>query len=211
VFDGAKIIELGGASSRLLVDFAKNNNAQVTAVDYSDTGVAQTKELFQREGLNGEVLHEDIFKWAAGGVDRSFDVVTHWGLLEHFADPEPIMKISANLVRPGGKVVFTMPNLGAKGVSLWRRYSPENLKAHVYHDDQAIAASARAAGLVLEKKFHCGAPMVRMAPLEKRSIGAFIVNIVHTGLTLAGAVFPSLYTRGIADVSNTRGFVLRKP
>lgn len=208
-FAGARVVELGGASSRFLVDLALHAGADVTAVDYSEVGVAQTRELFRRAGVAGTALLADIFAWDGDG--RPFDVVTHWGLLEHFDDPARVLAASARLVRPGGTVVFTMPNLAAVGARLWARTAPENFAKHVFHDDRAVARACTAAGLTLERTFHSGPPLVRMAPPERRSALAVATNAAHVLLCAAGTAVPSLYGRGHPRVANTRGFVARRP
>jgi hypothetical protein len=45
LFEGARVCELGGASSKFLVDLALYRGAVVTAVDYSPIGIEQTKAL----------------------------------------------------------------------------------------------------------------------------------------------------------------------
>lgn len=207
-FQNAKLVELGGGGSRYLVDLAKEERAIVTAVDYSEIGIVQTKALFARYGVRGDVIFADMFDWHER--DGSFDVATHWGLLEHFDDPVPVLAASARLVRSGGLVVFTMPNLAAVGAGLWRRLAPENFAAHVYHSDESLQRAMAEVGLRLERAFHCGPPLVRMAPAERRGLTSQAVNIVHGVLLLGNALAPWLYLDGWSKVSNTRGFIARK-
>jgi 2-polyprenyl-3-methyl-5-hydroxy-6-metoxy-1,4-benzoquinol methylase len=210
-FKNARVVELGGASSRYLVDFAQNQQAHVTAVDYSEVGIRQTQALFAKEGVNGDVILADMFAWKDEDIETTFDVVTHWGLLEHFSDPFPTLDISARLVRSGGLVIFTMPNMAAFGTRFWKRYSPANYGAHIYHSDEAVKKACKAAGLLLVRTFHAGVPLVRMAPAERYPVGAFFINIAHTALLTIGAILPGFYLRGTSYLSNTRGFVARKP
>lgn len=207
-FSGARVVELGGAASRFLLDLALWERARVTAVDYSEVGIAQTRALFREHDVAGEAVQADMFTWHDG--DGAFDVVTHWGLLEHFEDPVPTLAASARLARPGGLVVFTMPNLAARGAVLWRRFAPANYAKHVYHTDAAVRAACAEVGLTVEREFHCGPPLVRMAPPERNGVAAQLVNLMHASLCGLGMLVPTLYTRGTPGLASQRGFVARR-
>lgn len=208
VFKGASVIELGGACSRCLIDLAKFEGAKVSAVDYSPIGIEQTFKMFKEHEVMGEVLEADLFEWPDKNI--RYDVVTHWGLLEHFEDPTPILSLSASLLNAGGYLVFTMPNLDAAGAWLWKRFSPQNHAAHVLHSDKVILDGCERAGLQLVRFFHSGAPLLRMAPAEKLRVLSMPISIVHAGFLLLGRVFPSIYVSGNPYISDTRGFVFIK-
>ena len=204
----AKLVEFGGAASRFLLDFALHVQAKVTAVDYSPVGIAATQEMFNHHGVVGDAIQADMFDWDI--EPGSFDVATHWGLLEHFDDPAPVLRASARAVRKGGLVVFSMPNMGAAGARLWARYAPDNYSKHIYHSEAVIAQVCESEGLRLETVFHFGAPLLRMATPERSSAGALIANVLHAGVSVVGTLAPGLYVRGHPMISNTRGFVLRR-
>lgn len=206
-FSGRSVVELGGASSRFLVDLA-GQGARVTAIDYSPVGIEQTREMFARHGIDGAVIEADMFE----ASDRlgKYDLVTHWGLVEHFEDPTPVLKVSADLVDEGGLLVFTMPNMEAAGAALWKFFAPANFGAHILHDDQAIIEAARKAGLEPVRFFHSGPPLVRMAPAERLRFLALGLDALHAaGLALA-KLFPGLFIFGSRSLSDTRGFVFRR-
>jgi 2-polyprenyl-3-methyl-5-hydroxy-6-metoxy-1,4-benzoquinol methylase len=204
----AKLIEIGGAASMYLVDFA-GRGAIVTALDYSEVGIARTNALFRASNIEGRVLKADMYDWH--DEDNSFDLVTHWGLLEHFEDVSPVLEVCQRLLKPGGHIVFSMPNLLARGAGLWKYFAPENYSFHVKHSDESIEAAAKKLGLHFEKKFHFGIPLVRMAPPEKSNLAAYAVNAVHVAFCAVATVFPSLFVTGLPRVSMNRGFIIRKP
>lgn len=208
VFSHARVCELGGASSKFLIDLALYKSARVTAIDYSPTGIEQTKALFTLWGVKGDVVLADMFNW--DGPKDQFDVVTHWGLLEHFEDPIPVLVASANLIKPGGTLVFSMPNMAAKGAALWHRLAPSNFAAHVYHTDGAIAEACKAAGLTLEKIYYSGPPLLRMSPAEKSGLLPLVVDVAHFCALAAAAIFPSMFLNGHPKISNTRNFLVTK-
>jgi 2-polyprenyl-3-methyl-5-hydroxy-6-metoxy-1,4-benzoquinol methylase len=49
----------------------------------------------------------------AGFPDASFDVVTLWHVLEHLPDPRDALRAIYRLLRPGGRVIVELPNLGS--------------------------------------------------------------------------------------------------
>ena len=207
-FRDARVVELGGASSRFLVALARHAGSHVTAVDYSPVGVSQTEQLFAAEQIEGRALLGDIFSWDGNG--ERFDVVLHFGLLEHFDNPTDVLAASAQVLRPGGLLVFTMPNLDAIGAKIWAYTAPDNFSKHVYHSDRTIESTCTESGLQLVKIFHAGPPLVRMAPPERGGLASTAANAVHAVLCMLGTAAPWLYTGGHARLSNTRGFVARK-
>src|SRR5207249_2403070 len=106
------VVELGGAGSYFLLALAKWERARATAVDYSPPGSALTREIFAANHEAVRTICEDIFEWQPA---EKFDAVLHFGLIEHFADPEPLLRKSAELLKDGGQLVFTMPNMQAWG------------------------------------------------------------------------------------------------
>jgi 2-polyprenyl-3-methyl-5-hydroxy-6-metoxy-1,4-benzoquinol methylase len=209
LFEGARVCELGGASSKFLVDLALYRGAVVTAVDYSPIGIEQTKALFAAHAIDGEVIFADMFNWT--GEKEQFDVVTHWGLLEHFDNPLPTLAASANLIKPGGALVFAMPNMAAVGSGFWRRLAPTNFAAHIYHTDESIKEACANAGLNLERTFYSGPPLLRLSPPERLGVLSRLVDAMHLLSLFVGKAFPSLFLRGHARISNTRNFLATKP
>lgn len=207
VVDGRRVIELGGAASAFLVDFALHMNAEVTAVDYSPVGIAETEQMFVRHGVDGRAVLGDIFDLGNIGT---FDVVTHWGLVEHFDDPLPVLKASADLLEPSGYLIFSMPNMAAMGAKLWQRHAPENFDAHIFHSTTALKEAGLEVGLHMENAFYFGEPLVRMAPSEKHTITSFFSNALHAGFLALGVAAPWLYTAGHSAISANRGFLMRK-
>lgn len=203
-FKNARVVELGGAASRFLVDLAINAGANVTAVDYSDTGVRQTERLFRERGVNGAAIAADMFTWQS---PDPFDFVLHWGLLEHFDEPQAVLRVTADLLKRGGKAVFSMPNLEARGARLWQRNSPDNFSKHILHTDEAIRSACDAVGLRLDRAFHFGLPLVRMAPPEAAGLVSRAADVVHAACCAANTIAPQLFVSGHRAISNTRGFV----
>lgn len=208
IFVDAKVIELGGASSRFAIDLAKFTTSKLTIVDNSEVGIEMSKRMFSDEDAEIETVFADIFSLAS--MDGMFDVVTHWGLMEHFNDPKLIFDVSARLLRPGGHLIYSMPNMAAMGARLWKRHAPENFEAHIFHSNDSLQRAATASGFGIHVPFHFGVPLVRMAPAERSSVTAVAANVAHAALLAVGLVAPVLYASVSPRLASNRGFVIQK-
>ena len=69
-----RLLEIGCAQSRWLPYFAQEWGYQVAGLDYSELGCRQSRALLAREGLSGEIFHQDMFCPESRQV-AGFDVV----------------------------------------------------------------------------------------------------------------------------------------
>lgn len=209
IWRDAKVCELGGGASEFLVDLALHKGARVCAIDYSPKAIEITRERYRQLEISADVIEADIFKLHA--YSGQYDAVIHWGLLEHFSDPAPVLQVSRDLLRPGGHLIFSMPNMAAVGAQFWKRHAPENYAAHIYHSDATVHAAALAVGLQPQRNFWFGPPLFRMAPAEIRSVTSIAADAAHAGALLLGTVFPGLYANGRSSFSANRGFYMTRP
>ncbi len=208
LFANARLVELGGACSRFAIDLAKYAQCDVTIVDNSEVGIEISKQLFSRENVEINTIFGDIFDLEE--LDGTFDIVTHWGLMEHFEDPGLIFDISARLLKPGGHLIYSMPNMAAAGARLWKLHAPGNFSAHIFHTDEALDRAAIASGFETQKIFHFGVPLVRMAPAEQNRLSARVADGVHASLLAAQLLSPAIWTSGHPKIASTRAFILKK-
>jgi len=197
---GKKVVELGGAGSYFLLAFAKWQGADATAVDYSQSGIALTNSIFDANRQPVKTVCQDIFSWHP--IEK-YDAVLHFGLIEHFEDPTPLLRKCADLLNPDGRLVFAVPNMEALGARLWRRYSPRNWSTHVFHSDDRIRMSCEAVDLRLDRVFFFGWPLLQIAPWESRAAGLVLVSGLQRLTNLASP----LYSAGTRSLSCYRGFV----
>jgi len=83
-----RFLEIGCAQSRWLTYFAREWGYQVSGLDYSKLGCLQSRALLDREGLAGEIFHQDMFCPQPCQV-AGFDLVFSNGVAEHFEDTGP--------------------------------------------------------------------------------------------------------------------------
>ena len=202
--NSSRIIEFGGANSLFLLALTKWENADVSAVDYSETGVEKLRSLFEANNCSINAVCADMFAWNPG--ENGYDLVLHWGLLEHFTDPVPVLRVCQSALAPAGKVVFSMPNMEAWGSTLWRRWSPENWALHIYHSDNVVENACASAGLQLIKKFYWGRPMLQRTLWERTGFLPKTVSIIQRSINLVNKIVP-IYQYGSRWMSMERGFV----
>jgi SAM-dependent methyltransferase len=125
---GDSVLEIGHAPGKHLAYVAKTLRAKVSGLDYSTGGVDFSQRLFETLGIDGDLRCEDVFDTTF--ADGSFDLVYSRGVIEHFDDPRPIVRIHAKLLKPGGVALMTVPNYGGIYGHLQKRFDPDNLALH---------------------------------------------------------------------------------
>ena len=141
-----RLLELGCARSAWLPYFAREFGASVAGLDYSPLGVRQAEQRLQAAGVTGEVRCADLFTppedWR-----NAFDVVTWFGVAEHFDDATNAVRAAAAFLKPGGLLLTEIPNLSGVNGWLQRICNKAIYEIHVPHDRDGLVAHHRAAGL----------------------------------------------------------------
>jgi len=203
---GRTVIELGGGgNNRRLLGLAKWAGATVSAVDFSHEALATLRRLFLTADTEVTVFDGDFFELDFGG--RQYDLVTHWGTLEHFADPQALLDLSRRLTQPEGAVLFGMPNMLGIGSYAWRRWSPAGWSKHILHTDEVIAAACERAGLELVRCFYYGRPFLAKDRCESRSPVALLLAGAQKTALAAGMVMPSLNRLSSSTFASERIFL----
>ena len=179
---GQSVIELGGALSFRLLALAKRRSMRATAVDYAAAALAASAKWFMDNDCELEAIQGDFYDLPS---DRGFDLVTHWGVLEHEIDPTTLIRLCARLMNPGGILVFSMPNMKGPGAWLWTRWSPIGWTKHIYHSDESIRSAANKAGLDCESFGH-GAPFLYISPCETSGVLPRVALLMQKGLDRLG-------------------------
>ena len=125
---GARVLEVGCAPGKMLAWLASTRGAYVSGLDYSERGIAWSRQLFDSLGLRADLRCEDVF--ATSFPEGSFDVVYSVGVIEHFEDPRRIVRVHAALLRPGGTAIITVPNYQGIYGRIQRWFDAESLEWH---------------------------------------------------------------------------------
>jgi SAM-dependent methyltransferase len=79
----------------------------------------------------------------AGLPESSFDVITAWNVLEHMHDPLSNLREMSRLLRPGGLLVFSIPNMDSLEAGLFGHYwLGWELPRHLYFFSRPVMEEA---------------------------------------------------------------------
>ncbi|MBM4031739.1 MAG: class I SAM-dependent methyltransferase [Planctomycetes bacterium] len=139
-----KLLEVGCAASATLPVYARDFGYEVYGVDYDAHGAELTRRNLECLGCRGVVECDDFFSYARRH-EGEFDVVSSFGLVEHFTGDTAFPPL-ASLLRPGGVLVTYVPNL--RGIHrLALALNPGLREKHVIYDLPALLRALEGAGL----------------------------------------------------------------
>lgn len=145
---GRRLIEVGAGGSTILPYLGREFGFQLVGLDYSKAGCALAARNLEREGVPGEVVCADLFDPPANERERS-DVVVSFGVVEHFTDPADCVRACAHLLKPGGLMITTVPNMAGLVGRLQRLLDPAVYEKHVPLSAERLAAAHERAGMVV--------------------------------------------------------------
>jgi 2-polyprenyl-3-methyl-5-hydroxy-6-metoxy-1,4-benzoquinol methylase len=201
---GKKVLEIGGGGENYrLLALVKWRGFDATVVDYSPVAIEIVKNLFIKNSQDAEFINADFDNYHVG---TKFDLVVHWGVLEHFTDPTPLITKCTSLLNNGGHLLFTMPNMEAIGAKAWRKWAPKNWSKHYHHSDQAVVAAMSQAGLSQVESGHFGMPMVVGSVWETRNAYTSALTGLQRAVSMMTRLFPVLARAGHRRISSERVF-----
>ncbi len=121
------VLEIGGAPGLFISTLTKiNSELCPNVLDYTVKGVKETKYLFSKYNLRGEIHHKDVFKDDLSDIPK-YDVVYSLGVVEHYEDIEKSLNKHLECAKEGGIVILGLPVF--LGVNQWmvKHFAPGNL------------------------------------------------------------------------------------
>ncbi len=97
-----RLLDIGCATGDFL--YSASKYYQVEGLELSSWSAKFTRD-------RGIVVHEDLLSTLKG--EGMYDVITLWGVVEHFENPQTEIKNIARLLKPGGIVCFWTPNVSS--------------------------------------------------------------------------------------------------
>jgi len=101
-----KVLEVGAGSGRDSVNIGIAGG-DVYVLDYAKSSLKTIKEILNEEELYIKLIMGDALSLPF--EDSSFDIVFHQGLLEHFRNPEKILKENVRVLKEGGFLLVDVP------------------------------------------------------------------------------------------------------
>jgi cyclopropane fatty-acyl-phospholipid synthase-like methyltransferase len=128
---GQTFMEIGCGDSVHLPLVARRYGLSVAGLDFTGNGCRLAAERLHKEGFDGPMYERDLFG-ANDDLYGKFDFVASFGLVEHFDDPSKPLRAMRAFLKPGGRLLTTMPNVspGSLHVFLQRIVGPKTLAVH---------------------------------------------------------------------------------
>jgi SAM-dependent methyltransferase len=148
---GSRLLEIGCGQGFMLARL--EDRYETWGVDISDFAIEQARGFAPRSRLFAADFAAGLPEPFAG---VSFDLVVAKYVLEHLADPQRALRDIFALLRPGGTLLYAVPNTGSLGA----RLKGERWYAHPHTDPTHCSLLSRqqwlqlteAAGLVVERE-----------------------------------------------------------
>ena len=156
---GLKALEIGSAPGRISLELWRRLGLVPWGLEYTQAGVAAQKALYRRFGLDEALVMPGDLMDAAWRQQHAeaYDLVSSYGFIEHFSDPQDVVRNHLELLRRGGVLVVTVPNLNE---TTWygrlvRRFNPAVYAIHNTRvcTPEALESLATSLGVRI---LHCG-------------------------------------------------------
>ena len=148
------ILEIGCGNSVFLSYFHQEFGLDVSGLDYTELGCAQTKRIFDRDRIEGHIYLADAFAPPAELLNK-FDYVISLGVAEHFEDTAKALKAFSQFVKPGGVLITSVPNLAGVTGYLQTKMNKPVMDIHVPMTKEYLDKAVKDAGLetIMSKYF----------------------------------------------------------
>lgn len=155
------ILEIGSATGEFLAELRRRGRPNLLGLELSPAAARIARE---RHGL--DVRTAELREAALPA--HSFDLVVMRHVLEHVPDPRATLATIADLLRPGGRCIFTIPNVDSHTAQLfgpdWYGY---DVPRHFFlFPRQTLAALLSLSGLRAERVVYVAAPNVWIGSLR---------------------------------------------
>ena len=143
----SRVLEAGCGRSPWLPFLNRRLGCRVVGIDIEPHAADLARANITGAGAVGEVVCGDAFALSARPDLRAgFDLVYSMGVLEHFADVVERISALALYLKPGGRILTTVPNLQGLNWIMQRMADLKTLQVHVVYDTEGIRRVHEAAG-----------------------------------------------------------------
>lgn len=176
--------EVGCGSSGWLPYFASTYNLEVSGIDYSEIGCQLAKKNLELLKIPyGEIICKDIFEqdWSGG---KKYDVVFSYGVIEHFDNPEDVIRILSSILNPRGIIITLVPNLNGIMGRLSKYFVPDIYKMHKIITQSQLQSYHEQNGLINLKTGYAGTFTLSVIPLARSTRRIFREGSIVRKITL---------------------------
>lgn len=150
-------IELGGFPGYYSIYFKKHLNLETTLFDYFISKDIINELLIANDLKENDIhiIEADLFNYQP---EKQYDIVSSFGLIEHFSDTRDIISRHVNFLKPGGILFITLPNFHSINGWVQKTFDRENYDKHNIRsmDTELLAGIASELGLKDVKAYYSG-------------------------------------------------------
>ena len=141
------IFELGCGQSRCLARAAKLG-WEIGGIDFNKEALVPLKKFAEdMDTSKDHLVNGDVFSYDLSLIDKKYDLLVSFGFMEHFRNPAEILTKWKAVLKPGGKVITSIPNLLSINAHFFKKYDPEFWKQHVAFSREELDSFHLSAGL----------------------------------------------------------------
>lgn len=108
------LLDVGCATGNYLAEM-RRRGWQVHGVEIQSEAAAYAREALNLDVFNGDLLDAPF-------APATFDAITLWDVLEHTHDPLAILRAARQLLKPGGILAFSIPDLSSVDAEVFGKY-----------------------------------------------------------------------------------------
>jgi 2-polyprenyl-3-methyl-5-hydroxy-6-metoxy-1,4-benzoquinol methylase len=112
---GGQLLDVGCGTGVFLGEAQRSGRWELMAVEPSPAAALYVQQELNIPVLNTRFVEADL-------SSGKFDVITMWNVLEHLDHPIGDLRRAVDLLRPGGWLVFSIPNLESLEAKVFGRY-----------------------------------------------------------------------------------------
>lgn len=143
---GAHVIEAGCGGSRWL-PYLGSRGCVVSGIEIEPFAAELARANLEGAGVSGTIYCRDAFAiQELKDLEGRFDVVYSMGVIEHFADAADKLSILRKLLKPGGRILTSVPNLQGVNGLLQKLVDRERFEMHVLYDAHRLMSVHELAG-----------------------------------------------------------------
>ncbi len=178
---GRRLLEMGCGGSKWLPWFGREMGYAVEGVDYSPKGCALARQSLDAAGIAGKVHYADFLQLGREFTHR-YDLVSSFGVIEHFDEPESVLRLFAQCLRAEGLVLTFVPNMAGLYGELIKRFDRRLYDTHVLFDLRQLASYHEAAGLKVVHAAYTGWADFQSIPVDQLGVvpGLLLKNIIYS-------------------------------
>ncbi len=104
-----KVLEIGGANGNFLKNIYCLGNCRIASIDFSKKGNKLLKENLEKDNIEPyKIITADVLNYS---VKDKFDIVYSLGFIEHFNNPELVIKSHLKFLKKNGLLILGLPDL----------------------------------------------------------------------------------------------------